>query len=65
MSKVETHNLTYDMTLGIVIMNIRLSEVKMMTILPYFGKRKQVTKVKFLVEEPNMSVISTGVNGIS
>ena len=31
-------------------------------ILPYFGKRKQVTKVTFLVKEQNVSVISTGVN---
>ena len=29
------------------------------TILPYFGKRKQVTKVTFLVKEQNVSVIST------
>ena len=36
-----------------------------LTMLPYFGKRKQVTKVKFLVKEPNVSVISTDVNGIS
>ena len=34
-------------------------------ILPYFGKRKQVTKVKFLVKEQNVFVISTDVNGIS
>ena len=34
-------------------------------ILPYFGKRKQVTKVKFLVKEQNVSVIYTDVNGIS
>ena len=34
-------------------------------ILPYFGKRKQVTKVKFLVKEQNVSVISTAVNEIS
>ena len=34
-------------------------------ILPYFGKRKQVTTVKFLVKEQNVSVISTNVNGIS
>ena len=34
-------------------------------ILPYFGKRKQVTKVTFLVKEQNVSVISTDVNGIS
>ena len=33
--------------------------------LPYFGLRKQVTKVTFLVKEQNMSVISTDVNGIS
>ena len=33
--------------------------------LPYFGKRKQVTKVKFLVKEQNVSVIYTDVNGIS
>ena len=33
--------------------------------LSYFGKRKQVTKVKFLVKEQNVSVISTDVNGIS
>ena len=33
--------------------------------LPYFGKRKQVTKVMFLVKEQNMSVISSDVNGIS
>ena len=31
-------------------------------ILPYFGKRKQVTKFKFLVKERNVSVISTEVN---
>ena len=34
-------------------------------ILPYFGKRKQVTKVAFLVKEQNESVISTDVNRIS
>ena len=34
-------------------------------ILPCFGKRKQVTKVTFLVKERNVSVISTDVNGIS
>ena len=33
--------------------------------LVYFGKRKQVTKVTFLVKEQNVSVISTDVNGIS
>ena len=33
--------------------------------LPYSGKRKQVKKVKFLVKEQNVSVISTDVNGIS
>ena len=33
--------------------------------LPYFGKRKQVTKVKFIVKEQNVSVISTDVDGIS
>ena len=31
----------------------------------YFGKRKQVTKVTFLVKEQNVSVIPTDVNGIS
>ena len=31
----------------------------------YFGKRKQVTKVTFLVKEQNVSVIYTDVNGIS
>ena len=36
-----------------------------LSILPYFGKRKQVTKVTFLVKEQNMSVISTDINGIS
>ena len=34
-------------------------------VLPYFGKRKQVTKVTFLVKEQNVSVICTDVNGIS
>ena len=38
---------------------------KYMTILPFFDKRKQVTKVPFLVKEQNVSVISTDVNGIS
>ena len=33
--------------------------------LPYSGKRKQVTKVTFLVKEQNVSVICTDVNGIS
>ena len=33
-------------------------------ILPYFGKRKQVTKVTFRVKEQNVSVISTDVNEI-
>ena len=33
--------------------------------LPYFGKRKQVTKVTFLVKEQNVSIITTDVNGIS
>ena len=32
-------------------------------ILPYFGKRQQMTNVAFLVEEQN--AISTDVNGIS
>ena len=35
------------------------------TILPYFGKRKQVTKVTFLVKEQNVSVICSNVNRIS
>ena len=35
------------------------------TTLPYSGKRKQVTKVTFLVKEQTVSVISTDVNGIS
>ena len=35
------------------------------TTLPYFGKRKQVTKVTFLVKEQNFYVISTDINGIS
>ena len=39
--------------------------LKVLPILPYFGKRKQVTKVKFLVKEQNVSVIYTDVNGIS
>ena len=34
-------------------------------VLPYFGKWKQVTKVKFLVKERNVSVFSTDINGIS
>ena len=34
-------------------------------VMPYFGKRKQVTKVPFLVKEQNVSVICTDVNGIS
>ena len=34
-------------------------------VLPYFGKRKQVTKVTFLVKEQNVSVISTDIDGIS
>ena len=33
-------------------------------ILPYFGKRKQVTNVIFLVKEQNVSLISTDDNGI-
>ena len=32
---------------------------------PYFGKRKQVPKLKFLVKEQNVSVMSTDINGIS
>ena len=28
-------------------------------VLPYIGRRKQVTKIKFLVKEQNVSVIST------
>ena len=39
-----------------------LSKQKTIRILPYFGKRKQVTKVTFLVKEQNVSVISTDVN---
>ena len=35
------------------------------TILPYFGNRKQVIEVKFLVNEQNVSVISIDVKGIS
>ena len=35
------------------------------TVLPYFGKRKQVTKLTFLVKEQNVSFTSTDVNGIS
>ena len=35
------------------------------SMLPYFGKRKQVTKVTFLVKEQNVSVIYTDINGIS
>ena len=38
---------------------------RLLCMLPYFGKRKQVTKVTFLVKEQNVSVISTDVNGIS
>ena len=34
-------------------------------IMPYFGKRKQVTKVTFCVQDQNVSVISTDINGIS
>ena len=35
------------------------------TNLPYLGKRKQVTKVTFVVKEPNVSVkFCTDVNGI-
>ena len=33
--------------------------------MPYFGKREQVTKVTFLVKEQNVSVISTDINKIS
>ena len=33
--------------------------------LGYFGKRKQVTKVTFLVKEQNVSVTPTEINGIS
>ena len=33
-------------------------------LLPYSGKRKQVTKVTFLVKEQKISVISTDINGI-
>ena len=39
--------------------------VQIKAILPYFGNRKQVTKVTFLVKEQNVSVISTDVNGTS
>ena len=39
---------------------IHIQQVKFRhTMLPYFGKRKQVTKVTFLVKEQNVSVIST------
>ena len=41
------------------------SLTKPYTVLSYFGKRKQVTKVTFCVIEQNASVISTDVNGIS
>ena len=33
--------------------------------LPYFDKRKQVTKVTFLAKEHKVSPISTDVNGLS
>ena len=36
---------------------------KLRGILPHFGKRKQVTKVKFLVKEQNASATSTDANG--
>ena len=40
----------------------RKRRIVMKTILPYFGKRKQVTKAPILVKEQNVSVISTDVN---
>ena len=45
--------------------NDPLSMFPCLCILPYFGKRKQVTKVTFHVQEQNVSVISTDINGIS
>ena len=44
--------------------HIRYELMHVWSILPYSGKRKQVTKVTFLVKEQNKSVISTDVNGI-
>ena len=39
--------------------------VSMRLLLPYVGKRNQVTKVKFLVKEQSVFVIFTDVSGIS
>ena len=44
---------------------MRNAEKFLSNILPYFVKRKQVTKVTFLVKEQNVSVISIYANGIS
>ena len=41
------------------------SSIGKYTGLPCVGKRKQVTKVTFLVKEQIVSVISTDVNGTS
>ena len=49
---------------GYVVLEV-VGENRSWTKLPYFGKRKQVTKVTFLVKEQNVFVISTDVNGIS
>ena len=47
-----------------VFINLSVIDFNPLTILPYFGKKKQVTKVIFLVKEQNVSAISTDVNGI-
>ena len=46
-------------------LNIQSTDTCTVTDLTQFGKRKQVTKVTFLVKEQNVSVIYTDVNGIS
>ena len=55
-------NLTLDLIYFILLGVLKC--IRSITTLPYFGKRKQVTKVTFLVKEQNVSAISTDVNGI-
>ena len=55
-----------DQLLYYVVLYMQITEEQVgHPILPYIGKRKQVTKVKFLVKDQNVSVISTDINRIS
>ena len=56
-------------TISVIMKNqkekYRPTQFTLHTMLPFFGKKKQVTKVTFLVKEQSVSVIFTDVNGIS